>query len=103
MGGWYTLTRFFPSTTHDWRMMPLQYVNAESLIWLFRVADPSRSSKGLGFGALSSMAHKLIRIFGRQKRKTVRRLGLGEKSERACSGGRRSRPSEHVFPIRKQR
>jgi hypothetical protein len=68
-------------------MMPLQYVNAESLIWLFRVAGPSRSSKGLGFGALSSMAHKLIRIFGRQKGKQYGSPDSGKKAKGPVPAG----------------
>ena len=47
-GGWQTLSRFFLLTiTHNW-MIPLQYVNTEGLVWLFRVADPF-GFKGSGF------------------------------------------------------
>jgi hypothetical protein len=39
-GGWPTLSRFFLLTTsHVW-MVPLQYFNAMSLVWPFRVPDP---------------------------------------------------------------
>jgi len=33
-------------------MIPLQYVNTELQVSVFRVADPSRFSKGLGFDVL---------------------------------------------------
>src|SRR4029077_4675440 len=63
-GGGRSLPVFF-LTAHSCWMIPLQSVNAEGLVLLFRVADPSRFSKGLDFDALHSMANKLIRIYGR--------------------------------------
>ena len=47
-GGWHTLPRIFLLTNaHNW-MIPLQYVIAEGLVLLFRVADPF-GFKGSGF------------------------------------------------------
>ena len=47
-------------------MIPLQYVNAEELLWLFRVPDPSGLLEGLGFWLLFRSAIKrLIRHYGR--------------------------------------
>ena len=45
-------------------MIPLQYVNAEELVWLFRVPHPLRVSKG---GGLDSTTTGIVEIEGAEK------------------------------------
>lgn len=44
--GWPTLFRLFLVMSEHHLIIPLQYVNADVLILLLRVPDPSRGSKG---------------------------------------------------------
>ena len=54
LGGWHTLSRFFLLTPNHVWIIPLQHVIAAGLALVFRVADPSRCSKGLGFDVSST-------------------------------------------------